>query len=541
MTCNIFGIYIFHSECTFFPNSQLPSRRSIMAEQEHVSEDKGTRSFVFHEIGTLPKFAWCVQIDKNHPEVHVFHGPSVEVDESCFVEGAWDSSFQSMEFDRSFLFMGSGGKIEGDKLLFAAPCHTFELLYSVALKTQVFVSNSLAFLLVRTALDLDPSYRKYLLDHKTIMFGFKDYVKAIPTIQGYPARRHYYCNIEVDPELGIRELPKAEPPDFIDFNSYRDFLIKSMSDISRNAMSEDRKITYKLLATLSTGLDSPASTVIAVEAGCREAVTFRDTSWGGDTFDSGIRIAEVLGLTIREFGIREYMSLDGIHEPEFIASGDAGDVHFRTMEEIFRNRLVVMGHIGDTIWDPYAKRITSHMWRRDASGSSLAEFRMRAGFIHAPVPTFGCIRHPSIHKITMSSEMDPWRIENYYDRPIPRRIVEEKGVDRNLFGQCKKATAVWWDSLPPKRESQESYAQFRQKYKTIRRSLYEKIHQMLYTMHRSWKKTGVRYTRVMRRIGLNHEIPSPFSRSFTEPADQDLLFQWGVSMTRDRYTFDDRM
>lgn len=39
--------------------------------------------------------------------------------------------------------------------------------------------------------------------------------------------------------------------------------------------------------------------------------------------------------------------------------------------------------------------------------------------------------------------MAPWKVGNIgYDRPIPRRIAEEKGVDRHLFGQSKKASTV---------------------------------------------------------------------------------------------------
>jgi hypothetical protein len=44
----------------------------------------------------------------------------------------------------------------------------------------------------------------------------------------------------------------------------------------------------------------------------------------------------------------------------------------------------------------------------------------------------------------MDAEMAPWSIGGEYDRPIPRRIVEEAGVERDSFGQSKKAVAVWY-------------------------------------------------------------------------------------------------
>jgi hypothetical protein len=47
-----------------------------------------------------------------------------------------------------------------------------------------------------------------------------------------------------------------------------------------------------------------------------------------------------------------------------------------------------------------------------------------------------------ILKITDSSEMNSWRLGNSYDRPIARRIAENAGVPRYLFGQSKKGSVV---------------------------------------------------------------------------------------------------
>ena len=38
--------------------------------------------------------------------------------------------------------------------------------------------------------------------------------------------------------------------------------------------------------------------------------------------------------------------------------------------------------------------------------------------------------------------MDDWRLNNDYDRPIPRRLAEEAGLPRDSFGQKKMATTV---------------------------------------------------------------------------------------------------
>jgi hypothetical protein len=55
--------------------------------------------------------------------------------------------------------------------------------------------------------------------------------------------------------------------------------------------------------------------------------------------------------------------------------------------------------------------------------------------------------------------MRPWRLENSYDRPIPRRIAEEAGVPRDLFGQIKVGSVVLFPSpsLPYGRELREEF------------------------------------------------------------------------------------
>ncbi len=40
--------------------------------------------------------------------------------------------------------------------------------------------------------------------------------------------------------------------------------------------------------------------------------------------------------------------------------------------------------------------------------------------------------------------MDPWRIGGDYDRPIPRRILEQQGVRRDKFGIRKLASISSW-------------------------------------------------------------------------------------------------
>jgi hypothetical protein len=65
--------------------------------------------------------------------------------------------------------------------------------------------------------------------------------------------------------------------------------------------------------------------------------------------------------------------------------------------------------------------------------------RLKSGFIHVPVPFIMATQTTAIDRITGSTEMKPWVLGTTYDRPIPRRIAEQAGVDRKSFGQYKKA------------------------------------------------------------------------------------------------------
>jgi hypothetical protein len=48
------------------------------------------------------------------------------------------------------------------------------------------------------------------------------------------------------------------------------------------------------------------------------------------------------------------------------------------------------------------------------------------------------IHAPIIHAWNRSPELAPWSIGGDYDKPIARRIAEEAGLPRHLFGQVKK-------------------------------------------------------------------------------------------------------
>jgi hypothetical protein len=103
--------------------------------------------------------------------------------------------------------------------------------------------------------------------------------------------------------------------------------------------------------------------------------------------------------------------------------------------------VVFTGFHGDKVWDRKTHDLGPEIVRSDASGTDLTEYRLWVGFVNCAVPYLGVRQINDIHAISTSGELFPWDVERGYSRPICRRIIEERGVPRNLFGVQKKATA----------------------------------------------------------------------------------------------------
>ncbi|HEX5352505.1 MAG TPA: hypothetical protein VFW60_00335 [Rhodanobacteraceae bacterium] len=335
---------------------------------------------------------------------------------------------------------------------------------------DILCSNSLHFLLSEAEDSIDIDYLYYDADIMSIMFGLQHYRPFVPTANGNKIHQYYHCNFTVSADLAIQKQDKPEVPASSSFAEYSAFLTSEIRRVTANAAAPERSVGYEPLATVSSGYDSPACATLGRSAGCRNAITFTTARADfEDRNDCGTPIATALGLNVTEFNFfgEGRQRLD-YPEAEFIASGHGGDeITMMVLEPHLSGKLLYTGYHGDKVWDKNLKSPTPYIVRGDPSGSSLAEFRFRVGFINLPVPFIGCIRHPAIHAISNSEEMQPWSLNNSYDRPIPRRIVEEAGVERSLFGQQKKAVAMAYlnnspDDNPPMDEilCEHSYRDF---------------------------------------------------------------------------------
>ncbi len=96
----------------------------------------------------------------------------------------------------------------------------------------------------------------------------------------------------------------------------------------------------------------------------------------------------------------------------------------------------------------------------------LSEIRLKSGFVNVAVPSLYARRVQDLAALSDAPEMAPWRLNTRdYDRPIPRRILEEAGIPRELFAGRKKAVVrtYTWPHNPALRNS--FFAEVRARYR----------------------------------------------------------------------------
>ncbi len=498
--------------------------------------------FSFRRVEALPKLAWCAVLSRRDDCIKVFHGPWVETRDRFFLDGAWDGSFTEGGIDASYLFMGTGAKLTDDKVLFVTPCHILDKLHLYRTEDFLYVSSSMTFLLKRAGRRLDINHIQYESELLQQLHGLENHVASILLDNGDSMLLCRYRNIEIGSDLEFNILPKPEPPDFCDYAGYKTFLVNGLSSLTRNACDPQRAVRYHPLTTISTGYDSPACSAIATEIGCTEAVTVLNARDDYHfAYDGGTQIGERMGLHVQEYQSDDYKRLPGLPEAEFAALGDGGpDVVMAPMADVFRKRLLITGVHGDTVWNRKQKEpVSRDIVRVDQHGSTMSEFRMRVGFINVPLPFFGCLSQPSIHAISNSEEMAPWSVGGDYDRPIARRLAEEKGVARDSFGMQKLAVTVSGIGSPRNavarmaQESIESFTRFHEENKKNRTLLKQTWHTFLFVTYRLWEEAH-------NRLGaLFAWIPCPVPRRFRcNPLHRSFMLHWGIASIESRYEID---
>lgn len=499
----------------------------------------------YEVLPELPRLAWCARVERGG-RVLVRCGPWVETGEGGFYEGAWDGDLAEAGWSRAGALFGSGGEAVPGGLLFATPSHNLERLQMLRLHQQggaVLISNSLAFLLAEAGDGLDPGYVHYEADLMSFHLGVRRCRTSIPTRDGNTVHLFYRANVQVGSDLAVRKLPKPAHPPFRSYQEYMGFLRDEVAALHRNATAAGRQVAYRPLTTISSGYDSPAASLFACEVGCREAVTFASARQTfASTDDSGREIAALLGLQVRELDRTAYRRLGGLPEAEFLAVGNGGEeVVFAALEPLLPGRLLFTGYLGDGAWNRNARIVGPDYRMLYPNGGSFTEFRLRVGFVHLPVPLLGFEAQPSLHALSNSPELAPWSTGDDYDRPLPRRMLEERGVPGHLFGRTKMAVTQPFYHNEPLADvlSETSLADFRA-FAAGRTFFRRRRERAAFALRRGLfeanRRVAWRVDPLLARLGTRRRWPELVSERYRQPlADNVWTFHWGMERTLPRY------
>ncbi len=416
-----------------------------------------TMRFRYELKPELPRLAWAACVRSQEAAVRVVHGPWVEVHDEAFVEGAWDGPFEDLRFDQAAMLVGSGARITRDGVVFAGHSDLNERLYVIRGESALHISPSLALVLAISGQSLDPKEPHYYLNFlDAYRAGIRDPRKRIRLSHGRSAEMHDVCNLRITPDLEIErvEKPWGESPG--NYSTYASLMQDTLERVIRNAGDPARRQGFRPVCMISRGYDSVAVAALASKAGCREAVTYRESgSDEGTVNDDGSEIGRVLGYRTTVYERPESQPVLREGEEEFYLEPWGSDREIAPMERQLVASMLLSGRStggwvagGGARWGLPGNSGLPQLQRPFpfTPGCALTDFRMRVGFFHFAVPGIGAIHAPALHRLTESEEMRPWRVRKHYDKPIPRRIAEEAGVPRHMFGSVKmggRKRAAW--------------------------------------------------------------------------------------------------
>jgi len=411
----------------------------------------------------LPQLAWLAEVDRAAGLVRVAHGASLETAPEWAVEGVWEGDFAAGEFHRAENFFGSGIRIAGEEVHFVPSTASIDRLLYCELDGLALVGNSLPLMLARTGAQLDDGH-DYWRECLSIIKGVDRHDRRFQVV--HPTLDHleqvFYENIVIGRGPTRYEL-RIDHHDIPDYESYIASLLGVMGRIKANAEDPGRRHPFRGYSTLSQGYDSAAVAALAREIGVRVSFTGHPVrqplegllppAWKEDAREIGRHLGlEVVWLDDRRASV-------GPDELYYLCtnypkhhSGHWFEIGFHTLAEQIEASgslgLVFTGNHGDTVWDADTpeRHLADHIRRGCLTGLNQTEIRLKAGYVTVPVPFIWAQDILKIRQITLSPEMEPWRLHADYDRPIPRRVLETAGVPRELFGFDKKficARAMW--------------------------------------------------------------------------------------------------
>lgn len=399
----------------------------------------------------LPPLAWIASIPLGGGTILAWHGESVEQCQEWLVEGVWDAPFEDAGFHRSESFFGTGIRVEEHQVTVSASTGMVDRLLYFVDGGRLHVSNSLILLLAASGARLHVGH-DYRGDCSAPLKGLwrQPYGFRAVSAFGDAVEQLFHGNLvirhgQVDVEMRsvLRSLES--------FEDYVGALRDALAGIRVNGESRARRNPVSLFATLSTGYDSLAVACLARDIGVTRCFTTRpsDSARGWVALEDGATIARALGLSPTMLTPPSVATT--LDEQHYLAPTMWGsELIFhdmgRKLGEVDGVSAVFTGYHGDKVWDVWAKDqyLRDDILRGDTSGMNLSEIRLVKRFFNVAIPFLFARNIRAIVEIGRSSAMRPWQVGGSYDRPIPRRIAETAGVDRQSFGQHKRVVMSYY-------------------------------------------------------------------------------------------------
>lgn len=457
--------------------------------------------------------------------------------DNFFAAGVWDGDCKEGDLLHTQFACCTGAIIKDDKIIFVTPNHMQEAIYSIRCNNTLCFSNSVPLLLAVSDSDLDENYFDYEHDFCSVILGFPEYVKRSPLKNGRYLDIYRCQHVEVDKNLRIHASRKYSGLLFVDFKDYTKKMIEVLKRIKENATSKCRTLPYGMISTISQGYDAAAGSTLAKKIGCDEVITFNYPI--KYLKDKGTDIAKTLGYQhIYELSATSYMNNKSFDEAKAFCSGD-GMMLFGSLGKHISNKLLFDGMRGDQLWSITNPMVNNDMIFTYNNGLSQAEIsfieyglHLNTVMIHPPL--LGADNWIDVAKISKSEEMKPFSVGNNYDRPIPRRIVEEAGVGRKAFGWEKKGGGLsyHYDTLRSikRKMSPHSYNDLCSYKRHIKRNAWKKFcFDMKYYYHEYPVYLNYILNKLKIHLKLSHKenyMSSPLS---------SVLIMWGMDKVKKHY------
>ncbi len=484
----------------------------------------------------IPALSWICTFRKGEAAPVLEHGQHVDIAESWFFEGAWAGSFQDKGFLDAPCF-GTGAQAVEDGWIFTPPDHILDRLCFQQTDDGLLISNSLAFLLERSGRDLDTNRADYPVLFGNIRHGLDNYLTDIPLREGGAVSLWAWHHLHVAEDLSVTRRDKQRAVPTQSYAAYTTYLSDQIEAVFANGADPARAQTLTPLTTISSGYDSTMISVMAADKGCREAITFSKTraKLGKPAEDdSGAEASRILQLDVEIYDRLGFRAQDAMPEIETLGAG----AEMSSARDSLKNRVLLTGYMGDTMWDYAPKAVSTNIFWPVIAGHNFTELRLAAGFSHFCVPFMGCRQQPEIIAISQSEEMAPWALRNDYDRPICRRVAEERGIPRGAFGLKKRATGVFFReegleaTMTP--HSYADYTAFRRERLSIpewRVALADKWIELARFLNSALGKAAAVLNK---RAGTSIKPPQlPAQPGLT--SEGALLFQWSIDRLKARY------